>query len=93
MARTDNPDPTTVDALVSGRRLSGRPRYADKVAACRRLAAAGYTDRQIATFLSLTARSVLRMRATNRIPGQPRGINGYTRRHATPNPVPPQKRA
>lgn len=92
MARTDNPDPIIVRAIIDGRYHPPiRPRYADRVAACRELARAEYTDGQIATFIRVSSRTVLRMRNQHGIPGQPVGVNAYTRKHQSPNPVASRK--
>lgn len=87
MARTDNPDPVVVDMVMSGQRPDHRPNYATRVAAVRALAGDGYTDSQIGWLLRVTARAVVRVRGQHGIPGQRMGLNGYSRRHPTPNPV------
>lgn len=87
MARTEPVDREVVATLLAFRWPTRRPTYADRVAACRALAAEAYTDGQIAAALRCTARTVLRMRTQHGIPGQPIGLNGRTRKHALPLPV------
>lgn len=91
MANTSNVDQAVVSAICAGHPPKGHIRYADRLAACRALAADGYTDNQIAVLIRLTPRSVLRMRSERNIPGQPVGTNGYTRRHTHPLPMASQR--
>jgi hypothetical protein len=88
MARLEPVNPDTVAHLMAFRWPAVAPTYADRVAACRALAAEAYTDGQIAVALRCAVRSVIRIRRQHGIAGQAVGVNGRTRRHELPTPVP-----
>ena len=82
----DDFDHVVVDRLVAGRHPGEPIRAADATEATRRLAAAGYTDGQIAHRLGFTRRSVARIRARRGIPAAaPVGTCGHTRPIDAPN--------
>lgn len=84
-ARYDHVDEIAVQRIVDGRH-TGRVGYAEAAAATRRLAAAGYSDGQIAARLGYRRRSVVRIRVRHNIPAAltPRQ-NAYDRQHDAPN--------
>jgi hypothetical protein len=79
-------DEVVVGRLVAGR-LPGEPiRAADAGEATRRLAAAGYSDGQIAARLGFRRRSVIRIRARLGIPAAlTPDQNQFDRLHNAPN--------
>lgn len=79
-------DQVVVDRLVAGR-LPGEPiRAADAGEATRRLAAAGYSDGQIAARLGFRRRSVIRIRGRLGIPAAlTPNDNQFARLHDAPN--------
>lgn len=79
-------DEVVVGRLVAGRHPGEPIRAADAGEATRRLAAAGYSDGQIAARLGMCRRSVYRIRCRLGIPAAltPRD-NGHTRRHDAAN--------
>lgn len=79
-------DDVVVQRLVDGRHPGQLIRAADAAEATRRLAAAGYSDGQIAARLGFRRRSVFRIRRRLGIPAAlTPADNGHTRAHADPN--------
>ena len=82
----DEFDEVIVQRIVSGRPIGAAIGAPEAAEATRRLAAAGYSDGQIAARLGFRRRSVFRIRRRHNIPAAltPRD-NAYARQHDAPN--------